>query len=203
MFGGANKGPSLFSAPAKTEEKPKEDDDDDEESESEKSPPIYASDTAKVEFKGAAAQAYQPSPYTKLFEKHVNKFKIVKPEQHARKITACDVSIEFAETDGKKVYLVVVRQAKKVLIQGSMHQKVSRSRRVEEVPGKHHLKIAMQLTVEVQVPKEDGSNQHVKQKKIIFPYCVIDFKHQEEMINFETEFTKAAAELKKAGGQAA
>ena len=80
MFGGANKGPSLFSAPAKTEEKPKEDDDDDEESESEKSPPIYASDTAKVEFKGAAAQAFQPSPYTKLFEKHVNKFKIVKPE---------------------------------------------------------------------------------------------------------------------------
>ena len=179
MFGSANKGPSLFSVPAKTEEKPKEEDDDDgdEEAEGEKSPPIYASDTAKVEFKGAAAQAYQPSPYTKLFEKHVNWFKVVKPEDHARKITACDVSIEFAETDGKKVYLVVVRQAKKVLIQGSMHTKVSRSRRVEEVPGKHHLKIAMQLTVDVQVPKEEGSNQMVKQKKIIFPYCVVDFKH--------------------------
>ena len=73
---------------------------------------------------------------------------------------------------------------------------------MEEVPGKHHLKIAMQLTVEVQVPKEEGSLQKAgKQKKIIFPYCVIDFKHQEEMINFETEFTKAAAELKE-GGQA-
>ena len=54
-------------------------------------------------------QAIQPSPYTKLFEKHVNTFKVVKPEEHLRKITNCEVSIEFAELNGTKVYVIVVR----------------------------------------------------------------------------------------------
>ena len=52
------------------------------------------------------------------------------------------------------------------------------------------------------MPKGEGTELKVKQKKIIFPYCVIDFKHQEELINFETEFTKAADELKKEGDKA-
>lgn len=58
-----------------------------------------------------------------------------------RKIPTCEISIEFAETTTaevtKKVYLVVVRQAKKVLVQGTINPKVSRCRRVEEKSAKN------------------------------------------------------------------
>ena len=43
--------------------------------------------------------------------------------------------------------------------------------------------------------KDDGTT--TKQKKILFPYCVVNFSRQEEMANFETEFTKAVATLKE------
>jgi len=46
----------------------------------------------------------------------VNTFKIVKPEDQIRKITNCEISLEFAEVNGSKVFVLVVRQAKKVLI---------------------------------------------------------------------------------------
>ena len=49
-------------------------------------------------------------------QKHVDTFKIVKPENAQRKITNCELSVEFAETNGRKVYLILVRQVKKVLI---------------------------------------------------------------------------------------
>lgn len=68
-------------------------------------------------------------------------FKIVKPEELARKITSCDLSIDFAETNGRKVYLVVVRVARKVLVQGTINAKVSRIRRVEEKAAKNQVKI--------------------------------------------------------------
>ena len=106
------------------------------------------------------------------------------------------MSIEFAETNGKKVYLVVVRQAKKVLVQGTLNAKVSRCRKVEEKSAKNQMKIAVQMTIDVQDPKE-GATPKDKIKKIIFPFCCINFNRQEEMLNFETEFTKAVEELKK------
>ena len=53
----------------------------------------------------------------------------------------------------------------------------------------------MQQNIDVQVEK-DGIK--TKQKKVVFPYCVVNFSRQEEMIIFETEFTKAVEELKKA-----
>ena len=58
----------------------------------------------------------QLSNHVPFVQKHINTFKIVKPEEALRKVTNCELSIDFAETDGKKVYLIVVRQAKKVLI---------------------------------------------------------------------------------------
>ena len=73
LFGNANSGPSIFKFGgdnnAKAADNNKSDDDEnDAEEEGEKSPPIYADSTTKVEFKGAGAQTIQPSPYTKLFE---------------------------------------------------------------------------------------------------------------------------------------
>lgn len=115
LFSNANAGSNLFGGASKpAEAKNEDDDDDDEEEEGEKSPPIYA-DSTKIEFKGAGAQNIKPSPYTKVFEKHVGTFKIVKPDELIRKITACEISIEFAEANEKKIYLVVIRCAKKVL----------------------------------------------------------------------------------------
>ena len=56
LFGNAKTGPSIFSFSGSTAPKKEEEDDEgDELEEGEKSPPIYASDTTKVEFKGAGA----------------------------------------------------------------------------------------------------------------------------------------------------
>lgn len=58
LFGGANAGSGLFkfTAPPPAAQKQDEDDDGDDLEEGEKSPPIYADSTTKVEFKGAGAQ---------------------------------------------------------------------------------------------------------------------------------------------------
>jgi len=48
----------------------------------------------------------------------------------------------------------------------------------------------------------DKEGKKTKQKKIVFPYCVINFQRPEEMLTFETEFGKAVAEIKKEAGQA-
>ena len=72
LFGNANAGPTLFKFGSgdnkATDANKSGDDDDDAEEEGEKSPPIYADSTTKVEFKGAGAQTIQPSPYTKVFD---------------------------------------------------------------------------------------------------------------------------------------
>lgn len=74
LFSNASQGSSLFgfAGSSTTAAAAKKDDegesDDDAEQEGEKSPPIYADSTTKIEFKGAGAQMIQPSPYTKLFE---------------------------------------------------------------------------------------------------------------------------------------
>ena len=113
----------------------------------------------------------------------------------ARKITNCEISLEYAEVDGKKVYLVAVRQAKKVLVQATLNAKVSRCRKVEEKSAKNQLKVAMQQTIDVEVEGENGTK--TKKKKVVFPFYVINFIRPEEMLSFETEFTKALQELKK------
>ena len=51
------------------------------------------------------------------------------------------------------------------------------------------------MTIDTAVVK-DGAT--VKQKKIVFPFCCINFSRTEEMANFETEFTKGVEEMKKA-----
>ena len=47
----------------------------------------------------------------------MNTFKVVKPEEHSRKISECDISLEYVKMDdGKKHYIIVVRMGKKILI---------------------------------------------------------------------------------------
>ena len=153
--------------------------------------------TNKIESrKPVEAQITQQSPYTKLFEKRVDTFKIVKPGEHFRKISHCDVSLEFAKTeDDKKHYIIVVRMSKKVLIQGRLNEKVSRCKLIEEKSAKNQLKLCMQQTVEID-KFDDDKHAYYKQKKIIFPYCLINFQRSEDMLTFKSEFEKAVAELK-------
>ena len=56
----------------------------------------------------------------------------MKPEDAQRKIDECELALEYAEIKGEKSYIVVVRIAKKILLQGSVNAKVSRSRKLEE-----------------------------------------------------------------------
>lgn len=51
----------------------------------------------------------------------------------------------------------------------------------------------MQLTVDMEVAEGIVSTKY---KKVIFPFCVVNFARSEEMIVFETEFKKAIEELK-------
>ena len=44
---------------------------------------------------------------------------------------------------------------------------------------------------------KEGEMAKTKQRKVIFPFTVINFCRAEEMASFETEFKKAIEELKK------
>ena len=59
------------------------------------------------------------------------------------------------------------------------------------------MKIAIQQHIQVDGPKKDGEATPAKVRKIVFPYAVINFSRQEEMIGFETEFKKAVEDLKQ------
>ena len=56
----------------------------------------------------------------------------------------------------------------------------------------------MQQVIDVDAPGEKKLGvPHPKVKKIVFPYCVVNFARQEDMVSFETEFNKAVKDLKE------
>jgi len=95
LFGAAPPGGSVFNQTgslfAKKPEEKEGDDDEEGSEEGGKSPPCYATENDKVEFKGTV----QKNQYTKVFDKHVNKLKIVKPEASMRKMDTGTLSIEY------------------------------------------------------------------------------------------------------------
>lgn len=99
---------------------------------------MYAADADKVEFKSTYGQKVIANPYTKVFDKRVDVFKIVAPKTQLRKLTTGTLSIEWAEFNGKKVYLSVFRTGTlKALYTGQIDPKLSKTRRVEEKASKH------------------------------------------------------------------
>jgi hypothetical protein len=53
----------------------------------------------------------EKSPYTKVFNKFVDKFKIKAPESDKKAFGNGHLSIEYAEVNGKKVYILVFRNS--------------------------------------------------------------------------------------------
>lgn len=91
--------PSMFEKPK--EEGDGENDDDDEGVQAEPEAPIYAESGAKdVVFKSGVE--IQKSPYTKLMELKVAKFKIITPKDRHRKMDQGTLSLEVKELEGKK-----------------------------------------------------------------------------------------------------
>jgi len=114
--------PLAFAKPAESKD---EDGGDDEDAN-------YEDDENKPEIKTTIV-ANQKSPYTKVFDKRVGKFRLRKPID---KSLNGDLSIEYAETDGKKVYLLVLRGVGKSLFVGNLLAN-SRVRKVEERASKN------------------------------------------------------------------
>ena len=143
---------------------------------------MYATENDKIEFKGNVVK----NPYTKVFDKHVNKLKIVKPEEKKRKMDSGTLSIEYLETNGKRLYLTVFRAAMKPLFSGVISGQ-SRIKRVEEKAAKHQLKIAVIMT-------DPASKQRLQ------TFCNINFARHEDMISYEEAFGSAMKLLKEQGG---
>lgn len=66
----------------------------------------------------------------------MEKLKIVKPDFIEKKFKGLDLSLEFCETDGKKVYLVVLRSVTKVYFTANLTNQ-SLIRRITDAPQKH------------------------------------------------------------------
>ena len=95
-----------------------------------------------------------------------------------------NISIEFAEANGNKVYIVVFRnQIGKTLYQGTISVKHSKKRRIEEKTYKQQLKVAL-------MSKDPTTNQFKAN------HCVISFQRSDDLNQFERDFDDAIAQLK-------
>lgn len=123
----------------------KPDGDDGEESDGAVAPdeneaPVYA-EAEKVKF--AEGVEVQKSPYTKVLDKKVNKFKIVAPKDRLRKLDEGSVTLEYMENkDGKRQYILVFKTALKPLYVGQLSGANSKIKRVAEKAAKNQLKTA-------------------------------------------------------------
>ena len=109
--------------------------------------------------------------------------KILKPVEHAKKLDTGTLSIEYRETNGKRLYLTVFRAAYKPLF-SALLTVGSRCKRVEEKAAKHQLKIAVLYT-------EPASGKRIP------AHCTCNFTRHEDMVSYEEEFGKAVESLKQ------
>lgn len=115
----------------------------------------------------------EKSPYEKVFDKRVDKLKVVKPETEKKKVTGVQLSIENAETDGKRVSLLVARSMSKTLFMGILSGQTSKIKQLEEAVAKNRVKVAVQIHVDTELTKKDGSK--FTYKKPVTAFCEIDF----------------------------
>lgn len=95
------------------------------------------------------------------------------------------ISIEVADINDKKVYIVVFRNLiGKNLYQGTISSKFSKKRRIEEKAMKQQLKLAL-VTID----------QATKKMKV--DYLVVSFQRSDDLKQFEKDFEEAVDTLKK------
>lgn len=187
--GGATTGSGLFGGPPASEAK-KEESDDEEVGKGGNSPPTYA--TAEQASAGNAAfgQKIEKDPWTRRFDKKVEKFHIKIPKSLKKKMDNGAVSLEVAEANNKKVFIVVFRSAmRKPLFTGHVVGGESRMKRVEAKAAKNQLKLLLKH-------KPINPPEGVK-AQLYKTHVVCNFSTEADLAEFESCFTKAMEELTK------
>lgn len=135
----------------------------------------------------------EKSPYEKVFNNQVEKFKLVTPSvdkdgkkvEQKKSMGRGHFSLEIAETNGKKVYICVFRNLiGKNLYQGTLHHQLSKKRRIEEKAMKNQLKLAL-MTIDPTT------------KKMKVDHLVISFSRSDDLKQFEKDFEDAITTLKQ------
>lgn len=132
----------------------------------------------------------EKSPFSRIFEKSVAKFKIKFPADHKRSCGGGKVSIHkgvFTSGD-KTVYLFKVvfkNPIGKILYDGSIQAAISKCKKIEEKSYKNQFRIGVVY-------------QDPQTKKITPQYCLINFNRNEDLEEFAKCFKDAMETLKAA-----
>jgi len=188
LFGGP--AASLFGggAVANGDEK-KEDSEDDEVGKGGNSPPTYATADQASAGNGAFGQKIEKDPWTRRFDKKVDKFHIKVPKSLMKKMDNGNVSIEFTEANEKKIFILVFRSAmRKPLFTGHIGSD-SRMKRVAAKASKNQLKVLV---------KHRPVNPPTGVKDMVYKtHVVCNFSSEADLVEFEGCMTQALEELKK------
>ena len=137
----------------------------------------------------------QESPFQKLFEKEVEKFKIKIPEPLKKNLGRGKVQImkgvfgvKEGETEGGVTLckLIFKNTIGKILFDGTISAKFSKSKKVEEKAYKNQFKVAV-------VQKGQGED---KKNQVL--HCLVNFSRSDDLVEFQKAFTEAVDALKEA-----
>jgi len=121
------------------------------------------------------------SPYRKLIEQEVDKYKVVKPIELKKNLCNGKVSLQVAELgDDKSIIkyrVVFMNKIGKILYNAYIEPKLAKIRHVTEKVHKNQLKIAC-------YKPEDPKNK--------IQYCVINFGKLAELQAFQKEYSNIA-----------
>jgi hypothetical protein len=126
------------------------------------------------------------SPFEKLFDKEVEKFRIKVPESQKRNFGRGKLQLlkgVFGEAIVMK--LVFKNSIGKILYDGSLSGKMSKSKKVAEKANKNQYKVALMST-------------NPADKKLSLQYCLINFLRNDDLESFDPIFKKAVKELQEA-----
>lgn len=126
----------------------------------------------------------QKSPFKKVFEINVEKFKIAIPVAQKKNLQNGRVSIHRGEFDKVIMCKIIFQNNIGKNLYDANISAVCKFRRVTEKVQKNQLKIAA-----VKINSET--------KKLEMQYCLINFTREDDIKSFETQFSKVIEELKK------
>lgn len=131
-------------------------------------------------------QTAQDSPFTKVFEREVTKFKQATPVDQKKNCGGGKVSIQkgtFGEDKKSVIYKVIFKNnIGKTLYDSNISGTFSKLRKIEEKAFKNQLKIAV-----CQINKATNKNTVY--------YCLVNFNRNDDLEQFTTHFKDAVADL--------
>ena len=122
------------------------------------------------------------SPFTKLFEKQVDKFKISAPLADKKNLGSGKASLQVMELNGSKMYKLIFKNAiGKSLYEANLSGKASKIKRVAEKAAKNQIKV---ITLMMS-----------KDNKPMGYHTLLNFQRSTDMEEFEKEFKNAVTVL--------